>query len=84
MTDYPKTHPLWNRGPEWIAERAAMAVEQVDKIPHGADTVVIKADLLVALVYMVRAEAVCTGQAEARIKELESRLLAGEIVEPKS
>ena len=76
MTDYQKTHPLWNRSPEWIATRASMAMGQADKVPHGADTIIIQASLMAALVHMVRAEVVRAGQAEDRVEELTKAIQA--------
>jgi len=68
MSDYPKSHPLWNRPEEWIAQRAAYAVHTANKVPHGAYDVLIRADAFAAVVHMARLESERADRAEAQLK----------------
>ena len=71
MTDYPPTHPLWNRDEEWISWRAAEAFV-IGKTPVKNSHVRIRTDLLAALVHVMGNEVARADRAEARVKELES------------
>ncbi len=73
-TEYPKTHPLWNRDNTWIATRASIAVTRAEKVPHGADQVMISAVGLAAMLHMAKADVARADRAEARIKELEEHI----------